>query len=70
MTKRRVTFHDMCTQMGIAENDLYNNKDNTQEEADDDDKSRIDTEEDVAEDVNSEGYVEMFEEKGAEDSDD
>ena len=41
-----MTFHDMCAQMGITENDLYNNEDNTQEEA----ESRIHTE-NVAEEL-------------------
>ena len=71
-----MTFYNMCAQMGITENKLYNNEDNTQKEADDYDKSRIDAEEHVAEDnncenaVNGKGNMEVFEEKGDEDSDD
>ena len=64
-----MTFRDMCAHVGIKENDLYNNEDNTQEKADDhdDDKeSRIDIEEDMAKNDNpenafdKEGDVEVF----------
>ena len=64
-----MAFYGMCAQMGITENNQYNNEDNAQKEADDYDKSRINAEEHVAEDnncenaVNGKGNMEMFEEK-------
>ena len=42
----------MYAPMGLTKNNLYDNENNTQEEANDDDEPRIDTEQDVAEDNN------------------
>ena len=50
--RRRVTFCDMYALMGLTKNNLYDNENNTQEEANDDDESRIDREQNVAEDNN------------------
>ena len=50
--RKRVTFCDMYAPMGLTKNNLYDNENNTQEEANDDDEPRIDTEQDVAEDNN------------------
>ena len=52
--RRRVTFCDMYAPMSLRKNNAYDIENNTQEEANDDDESRIDTEQDVAEDNNRE----------------
>ena len=47
-------FFDMYAPIGLTKNNTYDIENNTQEEADDDEESRIDTEKDVAENNNRE----------------